>query len=175
MTKSAHANSFFVYLLFERSNLLRGFFSADYFGSACFVPDWVFTDCKHLLFCKKAGTRTKCSMSWQMVCDGSCNYFYELQPYSNTRTSLRCFQVILFREKKLHFVLKFFTVMSLYDLHVFWRRFTIHPQKILINSFGQDWRKEAFTFLGNSMDHLESTEILCTNCPKVWMVSRGQG
>ena len=65
-------NSFLLVSLFSESMWYVGGCSALLFGSSCFVADFVVT----LLLYTEAGTRTICSISKQMINDGSCIYGY---------------------------------------------------------------------------------------------------
>ena len=69
---SALPKIFLLLYLFRESIWNLGGCSALCFGSSCFVTDCVVT----LLLYTEAGTRTDCSMSREMINDGSCNYGY---------------------------------------------------------------------------------------------------
>ena len=87
---SALPNSFLLMSLFRESIWYVGDCSAFDFGSSCLVTDCVVT----LLVYTEAGTRTNCFISRLMT--GSVMTANSCNPFSDNRTFLLCFQVVLF-------------------------------------------------------------------------------
>ena len=116
-----------------------GFGSVRYFGCSCLITIWVFK--LMLLLYTKVGTTKNCSISRQRVNDARNNYFYELLPFYGCQNLFFCFQVILHRTINRTSLWKF-VKWCLFVLFKFpSRRFTIHSQRNLKSSFGQDSRK----------------------------------
>ena len=131
---SALPNSFLLTSLFRESTWYVGGFSALYFGNSCFVTDWVVT----FLLYTETGTRTNCSLSRQMFIDWRCNDCYSMQSFSENRTFLFCFQVVLFNNSNQtssrNFTTSCLSMVCKFPLS----RFTMHSHRKRINSFGQD-------------------------------------
>ena len=118
-----------------------GFRSTWYFGSSRYVTAWVFKF--FLLLYTEAGTRKKTApfqdkwlMTEGLVTFMSCNTF------SDARTSLLCFKVILSRHSNPTSFWNYFTWRLFMFCRFPLRRVTILSQGSLVKSYGQDWRKK---------------------------------
>ena len=87
----------------------------------------------------------------------SCN------PFSNARTSLLCFQMILVGEnKRISFwnsIMRCLFLLRRFSDEHFWARL----------------KEKFFAFVRKRSEHLECREILRVHCPKFWTLSAGPG
>ena len=133
--ESSPPNSFLFTSFWSESVRYVAFCWACYLRNSCSVTAWVFK----LVLYTKAGTRTKCSISKKWLMMGEVVTFKSCHPFSDARTSLLCFQVILHRNNNRTSVWIFVTLCFLTLCSFPSRRFTIHSQRNLMNSTGQDW------------------------------------
>ena len=90
---------------------------------------------------------------------------------SDARTSLLCFQLIVFRESN-RTPFRNCVMWCLFMLCIFpWRWFTIHSHRNLINSWAR-LKDKTFAFVGIILEHLESWEVLCSSSRKFDCFSR---
>ena len=135
--ESALENNFLFVSFLSESILYLGFCEGWYFGSSCFVTDWVIK-----LFCTQKQERgqtgpyqDKWLMTGGVITLMSCN------PLSDARMSLLCFQVVRFRDNSQISLWNFATCYIFMLCRFSFSGFNMHSQRNRINSFGQDWRK----------------------------------
>ena len=99
----------------------------------------------------------------------SCNHF------SDARTSLFCLQVILFRENNQTSFSKINNVVSFYAVQVSFKKIFYICAQEPDEMFWARLKEKTFAFVGKRLEHLESREILCVQCPKFLIVSAVPG
>ena len=132
-------NSFLLMSLFRESKWYVGGCSALYFGSSCFVRNFVVT---LLWVCtQKLGQEqtAPCQDKWLMT--GGVMTANSCQPFSDDRTFPICFQIVLFSDSSQTSSWNFTTWCLFTTCKFPLSRFTMHSQRNRTNSFGQDWRK----------------------------------
>ena len=138
--ESALLNRFLFFSFLSKSIFYVEFCSAQVLGSSGFVIAWVIKFL--LLLSREAGTRTNCSISSQLVDDGTSTYFYELYIFFQMPEHPFCDSKWFFFQKSNLISFCNFVTWCLFVLCKFLlRRFYIHSQRNMIISSGQDWRK----------------------------------
>ena len=128
-------NSLFISFLGE-SIWYVGFCEGWYFGSSCFVTDWVFEFC-----CTQKKERGRIApYQGKLLITGWVLTLMSCKPLSDARMSLLRFQVVRFRDNT-RTSLENFATCCLFMLCRFpSSKFIMHWQRNQMKSFGQAWR-----------------------------------
>ena len=164
--ESALANSF-CFSCFSDSIWCIGFYSAQYFASSCFVTAGVFKF--SLLLNTDAGTRTNCSVSSQNVNDKRVIALMSCMTFSRSRKSLFCFKVIRFPDNIRTSLWNLATWCLFMVCSFLLRRFIIHSQRNLINSFQRNWRKRLLLSWENDWNTWRVERFCVFIVQEVWL------
>ena len=106
------------------------------------------------------------SRKWLMT--GGLLTFMCFRHFSDDRTSLLCFLVILFRGSNQ-------TSLSSYTFQVYFERFYYAFAETTDELFWTKQKVKAFAFAGKRLERLDNREILCVHRPKFLTVSARPG
>ena len=135
---SALSNSFLLMSVVRESVWDVGGCSALYFGISCFVTDIAQS---HSCYTQKLGKEQTAPFQDKWLMTGGEMMAFSCNLFSDDRTFLLCFQVVLFTDNGQTSSWNFTTWCHFMGCKFPFSRFTMHSHRNRINSFGQDWRK----------------------------------